>query len=94
MLSLEECLDFCDLAPEEIEAIAEHEHVPLIVAAEMGFQMLRSADGVGHIRSMLIDNAEHARERGMTERAEHLNVVCQQFLASHPLQPSRSPSSL
>lgn len=93
MLSLEECLDFCDLDPEEVEAIAEHEHVPLIVAAEMGFQMLRSPEGVEHIHAMLEDNAEHARDRGLAERAQHLTVVCQHFLASHP-GTSQSPSSL
>lgn len=93
MLSLEECLDFCDLDLEEVEAIAEHEHVPLIVAAEMGFQMLRSPEGVEHIHAMLEDNVEHARDRGLAERAEHLTVVSQHFMASHPCT-SQSPSSL
>lgn len=93
MLSLQECLDFCDLDQEEVEAIAEHEHVPLIVAAEMGFEMLRSPEGIEHIHAMLEDNVEHARDCGFTERAEHLSVVCQHFLASHP-GTSQPPSSL
>ena len=92
MLSLEECLEFCELEPEEVEAIAEHEHVPLIVAAEMGFQMLHSADGVEHIQAMIEDNEAHARERGLTDRADHLAGVCQHFMACHPHAPS--PSSL
>ena len=33
MLSLQECIDFSDLSEDAIEAIAEHEQVPEIVAA-------------------------------------------------------------
>ena len=35
MLSLKDCLDFCDMEQEEISAIAQHEHIPVIVAAEL-----------------------------------------------------------
>jgi hypothetical protein len=35
MLSIQDVLDYCDLDSGEIEAIAEHEHIPLTLAAEM-----------------------------------------------------------
>ena len=36
MLSIQDVLDYCDLDRGEIEAVAEHEHLPMTVAAEMG----------------------------------------------------------
>lgn len=36
MLSYQDCLAFCGLEEEEIAAIAQHEHIPIIVAAELG----------------------------------------------------------
>ena len=36
MLSMQDVLDYCDLDCGEIEAVAEHEHLPMAIAAEMG----------------------------------------------------------
>jgi len=36
MLTREDCLALCELSEDEVAAIAEHEHVPEIVAMEMG----------------------------------------------------------
>jgi hypothetical protein len=36
VLSYEDCVGLSGLAPDEIAAIARHEHVPEIVAAEVG----------------------------------------------------------
>ena len=33
MITLEDCIAFCGLTEEEVMALAEHEHVPEIVAA-------------------------------------------------------------
>lgn len=92
MLSLEECMEFSDLEYEEIEAIAEHEHVPLIVAAEMGFQLARTTDGLRNIQVMLEEVADHAQACGHKAQAEHYRDACQLFLRHHP--EIRSPSSL
>lgn len=92
MLSLEECLDFSDLEYDEIEAIAEHEHVPLIVAAELGFQLARTTDGLRNIHAMIEDVADHAQACGHTAQAEHYRDACRLFLNHHP--EIRPPSSL
>lgn len=92
MLSLEECLEFSDLEYDEIEAIAEHEHVPLIVAAEMGFQMARTTDGLRGIHTILEEVADHAQACGHKAQAEHYRDACRLFLRHHPeISP---PSSL
>ncbi|HNX49668.1 MAG TPA: hypothetical protein PKL08_05860 [Thermoanaerobaculaceae bacterium] len=36
MLTYEDCVGLTDLEEEEIEAISQHEHVPEMVAAELG----------------------------------------------------------
>ena len=43
MLTLVDCLDLCDLGREEIEAIAEHEHLPEVIAAELGNYLVHTA---------------------------------------------------
>ena len=40
MITLEDCLAFCDLTEEEVLAIAEHEQLPEIAAIAMGQYML------------------------------------------------------
>lgn len=85
MLSLEDCLDFCELDSQEVEAIAEHEHIPIIVAAELGCSLLRSADGVRDLHAMLIDNIARARQKGHPENAAHWTQVYRQFQAAHPI---------
>jgi len=36
MISLEDCVALCDLTPDEVAAIGEHEHVPEIIASSLG----------------------------------------------------------
>jgi hypothetical protein len=84
MLTLKECLDFCELSEEEIHAIAEHEHVPEIVAAGLGSSLLRSRLGIQAIQNYILDNIHYAQSQGETGKAEHLKEVLSQFSALHP----------
>ncbi|MCL2831400.1 MAG: hypothetical protein FWD77_11810 [Betaproteobacteria bacterium] len=83
MLSLTDCLDLCDLRKEEIEAIAEHEHIPLIVAAELGCELIKTQIGVNAVEDMMLENIHHAEETGHSQHAEQLNVVYQRFYEEH-----------
>lgn len=84
MLSLIDCLEFCELDVDEIEAIAEHEHIPVIVAAELGCEMLKTPDGIDGLRCILRDNIDHASDLGQCERAERFTSVYRHFCATHP----------
>ncbi len=84
MLSLQECIDFSDLSEEEIEAIAEHEHVPEIVAAELGATLLQTASGVCLIKLYLLENIEQARARGKFDKARRLEALYRRFDREHP----------
>jgi hypothetical protein len=36
-----DCLELCELSEEEVRAIAEHEHIPEVVALELGDYLIR-----------------------------------------------------
>jgi len=86
MLCLEDCLEFCELDADEIAAIAEHEHVPAIVAAEIGCELLKTPDGVAQIHRFFLDDIETALEHGRLEHAGELALAYRNFQSHHPLQ--------
>lgn len=83
MLSLDECVDFCGLDNDEVEGIATHEHVPLIVAAELGYQMLQTDEGIAALQAMLRENIDIARCRGETARADSYAAIYRHFISTH-----------
>ena len=64
MLTLTDCFALTELTPEEIDAIAEHEHVPEIVAVELGDYLVHTVDGQKRIKRMIEDDIAAAQERG------------------------------
>jgi hypothetical protein len=50
ILSLEDCIALSSLTEEEIAAIAEHEHLPMIVAAELGNYLVQTPEGTHSIK--------------------------------------------
>lgn len=88
MLTMQDLLDYCDLDRGEIEAIAEHEHVPLAIAAEMSEMLLGSPEGVCQLHAMIIANMQHALESGQNQRALALMQTYEHLKRTHPL-PTR-----
>lgn len=84
MLSYVDCKDMCDLTEAEIEAIAEHEHLPEIVAAELGNYLVHSDEGVPMIKRIILDDIEHATRHNQPKRAAHLKLVLKHFVENHP----------
>lgn len=87
MLTLQDCIGICELTEEEIEAIAQHEHVPEIIATELGEYIIHSKDGVPHMRRIILDDIEEARSHGHDEEVERLQLVLKHFIATHPSRP-------
>jgi hypothetical protein len=85
MLTLRDCLDFCDLGEDEIHVIAEHEHIPDIVAAELGSTLLNSPKGIYKIRELMLEELERAKLSGQHEKAKRLDQIITRFIATHPL---------
>ena len=84
MLTAKECLEFSDLTEEEILAIAEHEHIPEVLAAELGSCLLQTDAGAWLIKRFILEDLEQAKAHGRTERITQLNTVLSHFEAEHP----------
>jgi hypothetical protein len=92
VLTLEDCIALSELTEEEIDAIAEHEHLPEIVAAELGNYLVHCDDGTLCIRRMIRDDIETARARGDLVHAAKLKLVLKHFLQTHAL-PHAGPAA-
>lgn len=86
MLTLEDCIALSDLTQEEIDAIAEHEHLPEVIATELGSYLVHRAGGERAIRAIIRDDIEAAKARGDIVHAARLKLVLKHFMA-HCLSP-------
>ena len=68
MLSLEDCLALCELTEDEVLAIAHHEHLPEIAAAELGHYLCLTPDGEMRIKSIFRDDVAEARAYSASSR--------------------------
>ena len=85
MLSMQDLIDYCDLDCGEIEAIAEHEHIPVAIAAEMSEVLLCSPEGVCRLHTMIIENMQHALDHGHYEHVRDLAGTYEHLQRTHPL---------
>lgn len=83
MLTLQDCIGLCDLTEAEIMAVAEHEHLPEIVAAELGHYLVHAPDGVPKIRRIILDDIAAAEARGDRRHALALRLVLREFVRTH-----------
>ena len=84
MLTFDDCLGMSELTEGEIDAIAEHEHIPEICALELGEFLCHRAGGLNKIRRFIIDDIEHAEERGNEKHAQELKAILHIFDSNHP----------
>ncbi len=85
MLSIRDCLDYCDLTEDEISLIAEHEGIPDVAAAQVACGLVQTPEGVLLLTGYMLDLVERAARRGQPEKAERARRLCEQFMADHPL---------
>lgn len=83
MITIEDCIGMSGLTKDEVDAIAEHEHLPEIVAAEMGSYLVVTEAGQSEIRRMIEDDIAEARTHGRHERAAVLKICLCHFLQEH-----------
>ena len=83
MLTFEDCLAFCALSEEEIDAIAEHEHLSETVALELGNYLIEGPDGQLLIQRMIVDDIVAAQKRGDLAHAAHLKQTLRRFVEGH-----------
>jgi len=85
MLSLDDCIAMSGLTEEEVAIIAEHEHLPLIVAAQLGHKLLKTPKGIFTLRGYIADALAQAKLEGRRSEAKRVDLVLSRFNAAHPL---------
>jgi len=80
LLTLEDCLGLSDLSREEIDAIAEHEHLPEVIAAELGNYLVHTATGQRAIKDIMRDDILAAQARGDFPHLAMLKLVLRHFI--------------
>ncbi len=84
MLSAKDCLDYCDLTDDEIRALAEHEHIPEVLAAELGECLLETDVGTWVMMKAIREEWERACASGNASRAAELETTLKRFETAHP----------
>lgn len=84
MLTRDDCIALCDLTEDEIKAIARHEHVPLILAAEIGQYLIHQPDGITRIRRIILDDIKEAEAQRRLQDVRRLKAVLYHFARNHP----------
>lgn len=87
MLTYQDCVGMCELTEDEIRAIAEHEHLPELVALELGQYLVQSSDGQLAIRRMILDDIEAAEAAGDRQKLLRLKGAMKHFVDTHPDNP-------
>jgi len=83
MITIEDCIGLSGLTTDEVDAIAEHEHLPEIVAAELGNYLVATEAGQSEIRRMFENDIAGAKAHGHHERAAVLKIALCHFLHEH-----------
>jgi hypothetical protein len=85
MITPEEIIDMTDLTPDEIAAVAEHEHVSEIcAAAALADYLMHKLDGPQTIRRMIREDMRDALRAGNSAHARELYATLRHFVATHP----------
>jgi len=94
MLTLEDCIALSDLTEAEILAIAEHERIPEIAAAELGNYLVHAPNGESYIKAMICDDIAAASACGNRDHALALKLLLRNFIVQHPRCDERCRTEL
>lgn len=83
MLTYEECLEMSELDEQEIDAIAEHEHLDPMIAIALGHYLI-THNGEARIKRIILDDIEAAKRGKNLQRVAVLNATLLAFMKQHP----------
>ncbi len=79
MITLDDCYGFCELDKDEVEAIAEHEQLPEIVALELAQDLIHQEHGIERLHNMIFEDWMIAKAWGNNDKALHYRRVLEHF---------------
>lgn len=85
MLTMRDCLDYCDLTDEEVDMLARHEHISGDIAAPFACSLVQTEEGVAFFSQSLSDVVAEAIEDGRPDDVGHALEIYAEFCAAHPL---------
>lgn len=85
MLSIRDCLDYCDLTDDEVALIAEHEDIPDAAAAQLVCGLVQTPEGVVLLTRYMQELVDRAYQRGDHQKAYRAMQVCARFMVDHPV---------
>ncbi|MBL8445616.1 MAG: hypothetical protein JNK52_16365 [Zoogloeaceae bacterium] len=85
MLSIRDCLDYCDLTDDEVELIAEHENIPDAAAAQLVCGLVQTPEGVLMLTQYMQQLIERAASKGDMDKVQRAQKVCARFMQDHPV---------
>ncbi len=91
MLTITDCLGVANLPADEVEAVAEHEHVPFIVALEEEVALLGRSDGCARIGRMIEEDMEAAERHHDAARLARWRAVLERFRRDHAAELAGAP---
>lgn len=89
MLTYQDALGLSTLTDDEVSAIAEHKHIPQMIAVEYGAYLVQQPNGVPALRKIILDDLDAAEKAHHEEHAKKLRLVLWHFLATHPENPNK-----
>jgi hypothetical protein len=92
MLTYNDIKEMSELSDEEIAFIAEHEHVPEICAAELGYYLVHSENGVPMLHRAILEDLEHAKAHHDHKKVARLRLALKRFVETHPEHAGETPA--
>jgi len=84
MLTFEDCMGYADLDEGTVQALAEHEHLPVMVACEMAQALIHSKKGASTIRHLMEEDLLHAERQHRSDRVRQISIALARFNLTHP----------
>jgi hypothetical protein len=84
MITIQDCLAMSELTEEEVQLIAEHEHLAEILAIGLGNTLVHTEKGKSKIRHWIRDEIHAAQKDGDRLWAARLKLVLRHFCECHP----------
>ncbi|QID17231.1 hypothetical protein G3580_05975 [Nitrogeniibacter mangrovi] len=85
MLSIRDCLDYCDLTDDEVALIAEHEGIPDVAAAQMACGLVQTPEGTLLLTRFIEELLARAEASGEVDKVTEAQAIYARFVADHPV---------